>query len=45
MAVGMGLVLQVGEPDKMIAPPKDFPKCNSYKPSVDAGVLNRLTQN
>lgn len=45
MAVGMGLVVQVGEPNEMIAPPKDFPKCNNYRPNIDADILNRLTRN
>ncbi|XP_035911110.1 laccase-2-like [Anopheles stephensi] len=35
-AVGMALVLQVGETDDMVKPPADFPKCNNYTPAVDA---------
>uniref|UniRef100_A0A182J835 Uncharacterized protein n=1 Tax=Anopheles atroparvus TaxID=41427 RepID=A0A182J835_ANOAO len=34
-AVGMALVLQVGETDQMVKPPAGFPKCNSYTPPVD----------
>lgn len=34
MAVGMGLVLQVGETSQMVKPPKNFPKCNSYTPDL-----------
>jgi hypothetical protein len=40
MAVGMGLVLQVGESDDMVKPPKNFPKCNNFKPDVDFSLLN-----
>lgn len=40
MAVGMGLVVQVGEQDDMVKPPKGFPKCNSYTPNVDRSELN-----
>lgn len=35
MSVGMGLVLQVGEPSDMIKPPENFPKCNNFKPAVN----------
>lgn len=34
LAIGMGLVLQVGELNEMIKPPKDFPTCNEYVPDV-----------
>ncbi|XP_058126505.1 uncharacterized protein LOC131280930 [Anopheles ziemanni] len=34
-AVGMALVLQVGETDQMVKPPAGFPKCNSYTPPVE----------
>uniref|UniRef100_A0A182Q9A8 Uncharacterized protein n=1 Tax=Anopheles farauti TaxID=69004 RepID=A0A182Q9A8_9DIPT len=34
-AVGMALVLQVGETDEMVKPPADFPKCGSYTPPLD----------
>lgn len=34
-AVGMALVLQVGNTDQMVKPPSDFPKCNNYTPKVD----------
>lgn len=34
LAIGMGLVLQVGELDQMVKPPKDFNTCNNYKPHV-----------
>lgn len=36
MAVGMGLVVQVGEAKDMVKPPKNFPKCNNYKPEINA---------
>ena len=26
----MSLILQVGEIDQMVKPPKDFPKCSNY---------------
>ncbi|XP_058056324.1 uncharacterized protein LOC131207715 [Anopheles bellator] len=38
-AVGMALVLQVGETDQMVRPPSGFPKCNNYAPSVDEQLL------
>lgn len=34
ITVGMGLVLQVGEPSEMLKPPDNFPKCNNYMPDV-----------
>jgi hypothetical protein len=40
MAVGMGLVLQVGEPDQMVKPPVNFPMCNNFKPDFDLSILN-----
>lgn len=40
MAVGMGLVVQVGEQDDMVKPPAGFPKCNHYTPDIDSSVLN-----
>lgn len=40
MAVGMGLVVQVGEPSEMVEAPPGFPKCSSYNPDVDPSVLN-----
>uniref|UniRef100_A0A6E8VW25 Uncharacterized protein n=1 Tax=Anopheles coluzzii TaxID=1518534 RepID=A0A6E8VW25_ANOCL len=33
-AVGMALVLQVGETSEMVKAPADFPKCDSYTPAV-----------
>lgn len=39
MAVGMALVLQVGEPKDMVKPPVGFPKCNDYTPNVDSSFL------
>jgi hypothetical protein len=39
MAVGMGLVLQVGEPHEMVKPPDNFPKCNNFMPDVDISFL------
>lgn len=40
LAVGMGLVVQVGEAKNMVKPPKDFPKCNNYKPEINANVFS-----
>lgn len=34
LAVGMGLVLQVGETNEMIQAPDNFPKCNNYTPDL-----------
>jgi hypothetical protein len=34
MGVGMGLVMQVGEPSDMVKPPSGFPKCNNFTPPV-----------
>jgi hypothetical protein len=36
MAVGMGLVVQVGEPSEMVQAPRGFPKCGNYKPQIFA---------
>lgn len=33
----MGLVLQIGEPDEMLKPPANFPRCGSFEPPVDTG--------
>ncbi|XP_053675343.1 uncharacterized protein LOC128725611 [Anopheles nili] len=41
-AVGMALILQVGETDQMVRPPANFPKCNSYTPPVDEQLLANL---
>nr|XP_019548835.2 laccase-2-like [Aedes albopictus] len=38
-AVGMVLVLQVGEPDSFVQPPSGFPTCNKYTPDVDASLF------
>lgn len=35
MAVGMGLVLQVGELKDMVPPPDNFPQCKSFTPNID----------
>ena len=40
MAVGMGLVLQVGEQHEMVKPPADFPKCGNYQPSIEKILKN-----
>ncbi|XP_040166098.1 laccase-2-like [Anopheles arabiensis] len=37
LADGMGLVLQIGEPDEMLKPPANFPRCGSFEPPVDTG--------
>jgi hypothetical protein len=42
MAVGMGLVLQVGDPAQMVKPPPNFPKCGNYLPDIDASVLEAV---
>lgn len=39
MAVGMGLVIQVGEPKDFVKPPAKFPKCNTYVPDIDETVI------
>lgn len=40
MAVGMGLVLQVGELHEMLPPPDNFPKCNVYTPNIDTALFS-----
>uniref|UniRef100_A0A182KC40 Uncharacterized protein n=1 Tax=Anopheles christyi TaxID=43041 RepID=A0A182KC40_9DIPT len=35
LADGMGLVLQIGEPDEMLKPPVNFPRCGSFQPPVE----------
>lgn len=40
MAVGMGLVVQVGETSEMVKPPENFPKCGNYKPIIDSSIFN-----
>lgn len=42
LAIGMGLVLQVGEPHQMVPPPFNFPRCGNYQP--DIRFLSRLQQ-
>lgn len=32
--IGMGVVVQVGEPSEMVKPPTGFPRCGNYKPDV-----------
>lgn len=39
-AVGMVLVLQVGEPASFVKPPAGFPTCNKYTPDVDRSLFN-----
>lgn len=34
LAVGMALVLQVGELNDMKTAPKGFPKCNNFQPKI-----------
>lgn len=41
-AIGMGLVLQVGEPSEMVTAPKNFPTCNNYLPDIDSSILGTL---
>ncbi|XP_053672224.1 uncharacterized protein LOC128722576 [Anopheles nili] len=35
LANGMGLVVQIGEPEQMLKPPADFPRCGSYQPPLE----------
>lgn len=39
MAVGMGLVVQVGEPEDFVKAPKNFPKCGNFVPDIDESVV------
>lgn len=39
LAVGMGLVVQVGEKEDFVKPPKNFPKCGNFVPSIDESVI------
>uniref|UniRef100_A0A336LRE1 CSON012189 protein n=1 Tax=Culicoides sonorensis TaxID=179676 RepID=A0A336LRE1_CULSO len=34
-SVGMGLILQVGEPSDFVKPPRNFPQCRNYLPDID----------
>ncbi|XP_055907069.1 uncharacterized protein LOC129942238 [Eupeodes corollae] len=34
LAIGMGLILQVGRQHQMVSPPRGFPECNNYIPRV-----------
>lgn len=34
LALGMGLVLQVGEIDQMVKPPAGFPRCYNFQPKL-----------
>ncbi|KAM7364393.1 uncharacterized protein ACRADG_000906 [Cochliomyia hominivorax] len=34
LAIGMGLIMQVGTPLQMVRAPKDFPRCGNYVPQV-----------
>lgn len=34
LAIGMGLILQVGKQHHMTMPPKDFPQCKNYVPDL-----------
>ncbi|KAI8121740.1 hypothetical protein FF38_00341 [Lucilia cuprina] len=34
LAIGMGLILQVGTPQQMVTAPSDFPRCGNYVPPV-----------
>lgn len=33
-AIGMGMILQVGETHQWVKPPKDLKKCNQYMPDI-----------
>lgn len=34
LSIGMGLLLQVGEPHEMLKTPKKFPMCNNFQPNI-----------
>lgn len=34
LAIGMGLIMQVGNTRQMVNAPRDFPKCGNYIPRV-----------
>jgi len=34
MEMGMGLLIQVGEPQNMPAPPRNFPRCGDWTPET-----------
>lgn len=34
LAIGMGLILQVGRQNQMVSPPKDFPQCKNFLPDI-----------
>ncbi|XP_062546347.1 uncharacterized protein LOC134212466 [Armigeres subalbatus] len=38
-AVGMALVVQVGEPESFVKPPNGFPTCNKYTPNVEEALF------
>lgn len=40
MAVGMALVVQVGETDEMVRPPADFPQCSNYLQRLNRFPIN-----
>ncbi|KAL5022049.1 hypothetical protein ScPMuIL_001204 [Solemya velum] len=52
MEMGMGLILQVGEPGDMVSPPQDFPRCGDWRdhsadkpiPPTDSAVIVEQTQ-
>lgn len=39
-AVGMVLVVQVGEPEDFVRAPENFPTCNKYQPDVDESLFS-----
>ncbi|XP_063700380.1 uncharacterized protein LOC134830740 [Culicoides brevitarsis] len=39
-SVGMGLVLQVGEPSDFVKAPPNFPKCRNFVPDIDQSVID-----
>lgn len=39
-AVGMALVVQVGEPEDFVQAPENFPTCNKYQPDLDESLFS-----
>lgn len=38
-SIGMGLVIQVGEPEDFVKAPKNFPECRNFTPDIDESVI------
>lgn len=39
LAIGMGLIIQIGDTNEMRKAPVDFPRCGSYLPKIYDGIL------